>query len=185
MCKKNFYDRAEVLLTAAKVLCRDNILCPICGRPLSLHGSYKRHVKDGYGQRHDGWVAQLHCSACNTYPALIPNFIMPYKHYKVEVIEAVIVESEEDGLELSSCPADTSTIRRWVNQFEKRGVVAIGWLASILFSLFGRHVNIMEQQNKSLLGHLAYLLHQIHIPEAGEVIARANIVLTRYDHGFL
>jgi len=171
--------------TAKEMLRRGYILCPLCGGVLRVHGSYKRHCKDESGQRHDGWVAQVHCSACNTYPSLIPDFIMPYKHYKSAVIETAIKESEEGCLGLSSCPADESTIRRWANQFKVRGAMAVGWLLAILFVVYGRHINILEQQNLSLSKRLAYLMRQMPVPEFGGLISRVNYVLTRHNYGFL
>jgi hypothetical protein len=171
--------------TANEMLNRGDILCPLCGGAFAVHGSYKRHCKDGFDQRHDGWIAQVHCSACNKYPSLIPDFIMPYKHYKAEVIEAVIIESEEGCLDLSSCPADESTMRRWANQFKERGARAAGWLLAILFVVYRYHVNILEYQNKALLKRLAYLTHQLGLPETFGIIGRVNFVLTRHNCGFL
>jgi hypothetical protein len=142
-------------------------------------------VKDALGNRHDGWVVQVHCVTCNKYHSLAPNFIMPYKHYMSEVIEAAIKESEEGGNGLSDCPADDSTMRRWVNQFAERGALAADWLSSVLYVVYGCLANILEQQNMGALKRLAHLVRQIPIPETGGIIGKANIILTRYDHGFL
>ena len=183
--KENFYDRAKVTRTANEMLRRRDILCPLCGGELTVHSSHQRHCIDDNGQRHDGWIVQVHCSACNKYPSLIPDFIMPYKHYKTAVIEAAIRASEEGCLGLSSCPADESTVRRWANQFKVRGALAVGWLLSILFVVYERHISILEQQNMSLLQRLYYLMQQMPVSEFGELISRVNFVLTRHNYGFL
>jgi hypothetical protein len=109
---------------------------------------------------------------------------MPHKHYKAEVIEKVIFEVEENEV-LSDCPADGSTMRRWVNQFMERGTQAVGWLLSALFVLYNRHISAVELHNKSLLKQLVMLLREYRIPENGSIIGRANIILTMYNYGVL
>jgi hypothetical protein len=183
--KENFYDRAGVMETARKMVCFGYILCPKCYWKLVLHCSYGRHVKDSLGKRHDGWVAQGHCVNCNSYPSIIPDFIMPYKHYMGEVIEAVIMVQEEGGQSLSDCHADETTIRRWHNQFKERGMLAAGWLLALLFNVYGCFVSVLEQQNMGPLKRLAYLVQQIPAPETSGVIGRVNIVITRHNCGFL
>lgn len=54
ICKSNFYDRVGVMHTAKEQTERGAVLCPRCGGPLTLHGSYPQHVKDEKGERHDG-----------------------------------------------------------------------------------------------------------------------------------
>jgi hypothetical protein len=184
--KENFYDRAGVIKTAHKLVRFGYILCPGCYWQLVVHGSYKRHLKDALGERHNGWVAQGHCVNCNTYPSLIPDFIMPFKHYMGGVIEAVIEGLEGDGIDFSGCPADEATVQRWANQFNERGAQAAGWLISILFNVYGCFAGILEQQNKGQLKRLASLVQKIPAPtETSGVIGRANIVLTRHNVGFL
>jgi hypothetical protein len=109
---------------------------------------------------------------------------MPYKHYKAEVIEKVIFEADAKEV-LSDCPADDTTMRRWVNQFKERGALAVGWLLSALFTLCNCHISAVELHNKSLLKQLALLLQEWQIPESGGIIGRANIILTMYNYGFL
>jgi hypothetical protein len=129
-------------------------------------------------------VAQGHCVACDKYPALIPNFLMPHKHYEAAVIERAIKYSE-DGEGLSDCPADESTMRRWINQFKGRGALAVGWLLSALFTIYGRRISAMELQNRGLLKQLARLLREYPVPESGPIIGSANIILTMHNCGFL
>jgi hypothetical protein len=140
---------------------------------------------DEDGKRLDGWIAQGYCGACKKYPALIPNFIMPYKHYEAAVIEAAITKVEEGGMGLSESPAEESTIRRWASQFQERGKSAVGQLQSILYLVHGRHINILDIYNRSLLRQLAYLARVISANQTGGVIGRVNAILTRYNSGYL
>ena len=183
----NFYDRAMVMQMANELARKGEVICTLCQKPLMIHGCYQRQIKDEEGNCQYGWVAQGHCSACHKYPSLIPNFIMPYKHYEAAVIESVIMESEAGrNVEmLSDCAADASTMRRWIRQFKERGALAVGWLISLLFTVYEWHISILELQNKELLKQLAQLLQAYSVPASGTIIGKVNIILTRYNCGFL
>jgi hypothetical protein len=185
--KANFSDRAEVIRVAKDLVRRGAVLCASCHGQLKFHGCYRRYLKDEESNRERGWVAQVHCGACGAYPALIPGFIMPYKHYSAEVIECVIAESEngENVEKLGGCAADVSTMRRWVRQFTERGARAAGWLLSILLKLYERQISLLELRNKTILKQLARLLREFPTLKTGGVIGRANTVLTTQNCGFL
>jgi hypothetical protein len=179
---------------------------------LTVHGCYARRFKDSEGIRYEGWVAQARCEACNRYPSLIPDFLMPYKHYKAEVIEDVIREAEEEGNDTwypdaqntgvrrrtsknpevnrgtqkrSNCAADVSTMRRWIRQFRERGEQAVGWMLSALAAVYERYISAVELQNKKLLERLARLAGEVTSVRAGEVIGKVNYIITRHNYGFL
>lgn len=186
ICKSNFFEKAEVVLTAGRMMRCENILCPRCAGVLRLHCVYQRHCRDGDGVKHYGWVAQGHCSVCNHYPAILPDFIMPHKHYKTEVIETVISESESGRVieHFSGCAADVTTMRRWVRQFKVRGAVAVGWVLAVLLELYNRHISTLKLQNKKLLELLSSLAHEF--PGVGTTtFGRVNIILTTRNRGFL
>jgi len=173
--------------TASELARLGKVLCQICNGLLKINGSYPRQCKDISDTHHDGWVAQGRCDICKKYPALIPEFIMPHKHYRAEVIEGVIAESEKGNVieHLGGCAADISTMRRWVRQFRVRGAQAVGWLVSTLLSVYERHVGSLKLWNLTLLKQLARLLGEYHAPESGGVIGRVNIILTTQNCGFL
>ena len=185
--KKNFSDRGKVIRAAKALASRGVILCSLCHGGLKYHGSYRRYLLDEESNREQGWAAQVHCVACNVYPALIPDFIMPYKHYRAEVVEKVIAaHGNGENLErLGGCAADISTMRRWIGQFEKRGELAAGWLISILLSVHERHITLLELQNKTILKQLARLLREFPAIKTDSIIGKANIILTTQNCGFL
>jgi len=186
MCKANFYDRAEVIDTATKMVRRGVVLCALCGGPIGVHGCYWRHIRDENDDRHDGWIVQGECKTCKKYPSLIPDFIMPYKHYEAAVIEAAISKAEEEGsIRLIDCPAAGSTVWRWVNQFRERGALAVGWLLSILYTLYGEYLSALELADQGLLKQLARLARKFQSPVTGGIIGRVNVILTRNNSGFL
>ena len=163
------------------------VVCAICLGVLTINGCYRRHCRDENGTRIYGWVAQCHCEACKKYPALIPAFIMPHKHYKTEVIERVVAEYENGGTveQIGGCSADVSTMRRWVSQFKERGARGAGWLISILLTVYEVHISSLKTKNCTLLKQLARLLTEYPALEGGGIIGRANIILTTQNCGFL
>jgi len=170
---------------AQELLRRGDLVCPVCGNLFIWHDSYPRHFIDGNGLRHDGWLAQLKCPICNKHHTLIPDFIMPYKHYSAEVIESAINDTENGDFGRSSCPADDSTVRRWINQFHDRAPAAIGYIQSILFDNYLITISSLEQQEKGLFFQLSRLIREFKLSESIGVIGRANFILTRYNSGLL
>jgi len=154
---------------------------------MSLHGAYRRHCRDNSGKRHYGWVVQGYCAACVCYHSILPNFIMPHKHYNCDVIESVIAAAEVGWIVEQSgiCTADISTIRRWIRQFKVRGAVAVGWLLSILFEVFNTHIRAFELHNKKLLEQLSRLLCEFKNRSSDSVLGAVNIILTTRNCGFL
>jgi hypothetical protein len=187
--KTVFLVRSDVKKYAKDLIRCGVVLCSKCHGRLKYHGSYRRYLRDEGSNREKGWVAQVHCAACGKYPALIPEFIMPYKHYNAEVIEGVIAGSENGvNVEKSGgCAADASTMRRWIKQFRKRGAQAVGWLISLLLDLYDRHISLLKLQSRTLLKQLARLLREFSktIPKNGNIIGKTNIILTTKNCGFL
>jgi hypothetical protein len=173
--------------TAKDLVGRGVVLCAICMGFFTVHNAYQRGVKDWDSSQEYGWIAQLCCDVCKKYPSLIPDFIMPHKHYKAEVIESVINEHESGHIieHLGGCSADISTMRRWVRQFKERGTLAVGWLLSILLSLYNRRISLLKLQNMTLLKQLARLLYEFRLHKTNGIIGRVNIILTTQNCGFL
>lgn len=174
------------MLAASELMRCGIVLCSQCTGRLNLHGAYRRHCRDETGKRNYGWVAQGHCAMCVCYPSILPDFIMPYKHYKADVIESVISEYESGRIveHLDGCAADVSTMRRWIRQFKIRGAAAVGWLLAALFELYNRYLSAVELQNKKLLELVSRLLQEFPNP-GGAIFGRVNIILTTRNCGFL
>jgi transposase-like protein len=163
------------------------VLCALCSGTLTVHDCYPRHCRDEEGKRHYGWIAQGHCDVCKVYPALIPSFIKPYKHYKADVIERVI-EKEEAGENVENkggCAADASTMRRWVKQFKERGERAAGCLVSKLPIGHKAQVGSLDLSGMTPLQQLSRLLREYQMPERSGVIGNVNVILTTRNCGFL
>jgi len=184
--KENFHERKQVMQSADTTFRSGEVPCPICQGSLKLHGSYERHFTDGAGERYDGWIAQGYCGVCNKYHSLLPSFIEPYKQYSAEVLETVITEYETTGnIKTSDCPASDSVIYRWIKQFKERGARAVGWLQSRLYTMYGEHISVIKVQQEGLLKQLDRLTQRLLACNARGIIGKANIILTRYNQGFI
>ena len=166
---------------------RGEIVCALCSGPLTVHGCYSRHCLDEVGERHNGWIVQGHCDACNVYPALIPSFIEPHKHYKADVIERVIEVAEAgDNVEhLGGFAADISTMRRWVRAFSVRAEQAVNCLISMLPTVPKAYIDSLDLQYMMPLQQLSRLLTEYHTQEDGGIISRVSTILTTHNCGFL
>jgi hypothetical protein len=187
ICKANFLDRVEVAKTAKEMMLRGLVLCGLCMGSLKYHGCYWRQIKDDDGVCQNGWVAQGHCASCNKYPALLPEFIMPYKHYRADVINGVIKESEAGATieYIAGCAADVSTMRRWVRQFSERKARAIVNLLFARAELLDVFDSILKPHALTLLSRLARMLHEYHVSESDGIIGGGKIILTTQNCGFL
>lgn len=85
--------------------------CEICIQPMKQHSSYERGIKET-GEKLT--IAIIRCTPCNKGHALIPDFLLPHKHYSGNEIESVIIESATLPVEEIETEASESTVRRWV-----------------------------------------------------------------------
>ena len=90
-----------------KVIGLEVLPCPVCGSALSGYDSRRRCCIDGAGSKKVYLLRRLRCTTCNRLHLELPDFIAPQKHYEAQVIENAALDPE------STCPAETSTIRRW------------------------------------------------------------------------
>jgi len=111
--------------------------CPQCGEKHCLigHGYYQRKAKDEqrvYRIRVKRW----RCKICQRSVSVLPNFLCPWRHYLVRVIQAVVVACFEHDLSWkqvavrSACwgtPA-LRTMQRWCKAFAGS---APAWLAKV------------------------------------------------------
>ena len=107
------------------------ILCKLCLRPMSAHSSYWRGIKE-MGERIE--ITMVWCRACKEWHSLLPDFLLPRKHYSGNEIESVIIDSATEPAKLIETKASESTVRRWVSQISER----IRQAVNILKHQFGR-----------------------------------------------
>jgi hypothetical protein len=114
-----------------------NIICEICLKAMSYHSSYWRGAKET-GQRFK--IIMACCKGCNNFHALLPDFLLPHKHYSGTEIEGVILDSEIMPVNQIETQASQATINRWVNKIGEKVGQAIGIL-KYLFKEAGQAVS--------------------------------------------
>ena len=126
---KGYEKDSERIITEA--IAEGRVLCELCLRPMSRHSKYERGVKET-GQRIT--ITMVRCSACNKWHALLPDFLLPYKHYSGNEVEGVIIDSGSVPVIEIETEASEPTARRWIKQVGERVRQAVGRLKY----LFGR-----------------------------------------------
>jgi hypothetical protein len=104
--------------------------CQVVGRMIG-HGFYPRKalaVAQVYGVPLKRWI----CAACHHTVALLPSFLLPYRHYLLAVIEAVVLTRFEESAtwaqvaqrcSLHEAPSPR-TIGRWCDAFAVQQTLA-------------------------------------------------------------
>jgi len=105
--------------------------CELCLRPMTRHSIYTREIKET-GEKIR--ITMVWCRGCEEWHALLPDFLLPNKHYSGNEIESVIIDSATEPVSHIDTMASESTVRRWVKQVCEKVKQAVG----ILKLLFGR-----------------------------------------------
>ena len=113
------------------------ILCEKCLEPMARHSSYERGIKET-GQKIA--ITMVWCSKCKIYHGLLPDFILPCKHYSGNEIEGVIIDRGSAPVSEIDTKASESTVRRWIMEIGDRVRQAVSRLKHI-FMRAGRPVS--------------------------------------------
>jgi len=100
--------------------------CPDCDEPLRPWRSCTRICRRADGKKQYLLIQILHCDQCHHSHRLLPNCLVPYKHYDAASIEAGI----QDGL-TAAVAADESTIHRWIQWYREWSVYVNGMLDAL------------------------------------------------------
>jgi len=109
------------------IITAEAVRCPYDGGELVYRDSVFRNVKNLSSENARFLLRRLRCLICNKTNRELPDIILPYKHYRADVIQAVLDGSEE----AADCHADNSTIRRWKDAFADAGPDIAQRLASV------------------------------------------------------
>jgi len=156
-----------------------SIKCEQCLRAMRRHSQYDRVIKET-GERIR--ITVVWCSECREWHALLPDFLLPYKHYSGNEIEAVIIDSESSPVSEIDTEANESTVRRWVRQIGERVRQAVSRLKYI-FRRDGRSVSEVAIDPGSAYSELAQLLEMApsEVKSSGNKLGLANLWLSTND----
>jgi len=129
---KEYKRKSKELINQA--INQGSILCELCLAPMTRHSTYTRKIKET-GQRIP--ITMVWCRKCKKWHALLPDFLLPNKHYSGNEIESVFLDSTTKPTvqaKLIATKASECTIRRWIRQISERIKQAVAKLKY----LFGR-----------------------------------------------
>lgn len=84
------------------------VLDPYTGEPMKKCGTCRRIVRTPYGVFYV-WI-EVYVDSQGHYHRALPDFLIPYKHFSVQTIEAAL--DHDQDLDLYDNPCDT-TMKRW------------------------------------------------------------------------
>lgn len=86
-----------------------NDVCPYCGGPLQRRGFVKRIMRIEYGKKIFIKLPRYSCKRCGKWHRYIPDNIVPFKHYRKDIIDNVERLTEEINFE--DYPSDITRYR--------------------------------------------------------------------------
>lgn len=92
----------------------EKMTCPKCGREMIFRDKVNRRVKVEYGEVEFVSVDRFECKECGVVKRDLPNYILPYKHYRRDIVERFIAgEISQYDIFFEDYPCNT-TIRDWI-----------------------------------------------------------------------
>ena len=93
-----------------------NLLCPHCNNTLKYHDKVKRKLRTKHGVSNYIYIRRFKCKNCNSIHRELPENVLPYKHYELEIVKGVregYITSDTIGFE--SFPSE-ETMKRWIRE---------------------------------------------------------------------
>lgn len=88
-------------------------ICPICGGYAKRYDNVIRSIKKKGGVTECVKIQRVKCSQCSSIRRILPENILPYKHYERDIVEGVLegwITSDTLGYEDYPCEM---TMKRW------------------------------------------------------------------------
>jgi len=150
------------------------IYCPVCGEKMGPHDNYPRYIKD---KNITILIYRFKCTnkTCNKTKAVLPDFLVPYKHYSADEIESVLLDSIDTKPEFINTPAGIATIRRWVRLYKNEADNWISKLKAILFKKAGKAIDETKLNRCHFTEQLSMLNEEFN-KEFPAIKTRGNIL---------
>lgn len=90
--------------------------CPCCGGDLKYYDKVQRIVRTKGRASKQVQIRRLKCVKCEAIHRELPDYILPYKQYEVEIIKGVLEGLITcETLDYEDYPCETTMIR-WISQ---------------------------------------------------------------------
>ena len=94
--------------------------CIKCGGNTKAYDRVKRILKDRRGVVNWRYIYRYRCSKCGSIHRMLPDDMLPFKHYSKDIIEGVVeglITERTYGFEDHPC---LSTMKRWIVIFARK-----------------------------------------------------------------
>ena len=174
---KEYKEKSEK--TIKKLLGSGELLCDLCLKPMKRHSSYERGIKET-GVKLS--IVMVWCKSCNISHALLPDFLLPRKHYSGNEIESVIIDSAAVPVDQIETEASEPTVRRWIKHVGESVKGACGIL-KYLFKRAGKALSELKIITGSIYSELEQILEMAPKPlkSSGNKLGLANLWIGTND----
>lgn len=165
--KQNSKEIIEGLLKA------NALQCEKCLQGMKRHSSYTRGIKET-GEKLT--IEIIRCKQCKNGHALLPDFLLPGKHYSGNEIESVLIDSATVPVDEIETEASESTVRRWIKEVGERVRGACG-IIKYLFKCAGKAISELRITSGGPYSELEQILEMAPkaIKSSGNKLGLANI----------
>ena len=118
---------------------------------MAKHGHYIRGIKET-GEKIE--IYRLICYKCRETITVLPDFLLPYKQYSANEIEAVLIDAETIRISDIDTEASESTVRRWDKVMGKEVEVWLSLLKAHVFKIKNKIVSELKLKGLSLVDQL-------------------------------
>jgi hypothetical protein len=155
------------------------IQCEQCFCLMSVHSKYERNIVD---LKETIVIFVVWCMACKVWHALLPDFLLPHKHYSADEIEGVMIDSASSPLTEIEREASEPTVRRWIREIGHRVIKTVSILKA-LFRRLGQPISEVAITPSAPYNELEQILEMAPNPLnfSGNKLGLANIWLKSND----
>lgn len=98
------------------------MVCPVCGGAVRHRDYVRRIVRNGGPEKKWIVVERFECCECRLVRRYLPEYLLPFKHYRKDIIEGFVFGwLTTDDLLYEDYPCDM-TIKRWVQSHKLQRV---------------------------------------------------------------
>lgn len=100
--------------------------CNDCGGELRYYDTVSRILRTERGERHWIKVQRKYCVSCGRIRRRLPDYIIPYRHYRSDIILGFISDKLTSfNLDYEDYPCET-TIKEWRSSLSSVSIMLLG-----------------------------------------------------------
>lgn len=118
--------------------------CPDCHSIMKYRDSRPRIMRQHGGVTHHVMVERYYCRKCHHLHTILPDFLVPYKHYSSEVIQDVLDEVVDEETPEDADGPSPLTMKEWKLWFKKNFLRMEALAKTAILNILGLEEEIPE-----------------------------------------